>query len=122
MIFSSFAKRTATRHKQDFSTNFFMQRLCVVFTSHQNNIIQNKRSRDNLMLGLLLAACALFQGASFHQYHPTTARAKDATSASKKNYSSSADLNYHHSISAMNSCPHAATETKRYCVTSEQSI
>ena len=27
-------------------------------------------------------------------------------------YSSSADLNHHHSINVMNSCPHAATETK----------
>ena len=27
-------------------------------------------------------------------------------------YSSSADLNYHHSINVVNSCPHAATETK----------
>ena len=47
---------------------------------------------------------------------------KDATSASKKNYSSSANPNYHHSIDAMNSYPNAATETKRYCVTIEQSI
>ena len=38
---------------------FFMQRLRVVFIGHQYKIIQNKRSRDNLMLGLLLAACAL---------------------------------------------------------------
>ena len=45
--------------------------------------------------------------------------AKDATSASKKNYSSFADPNYHHSINVMSSCPHAATETKRYCVTIE---
>ena len=47
---------------------------------------------------------------------------KDATSASKKNYLSPADLNYHPSINVMNSCPHAATETKRYCVAIEQSI
>ena len=40
----------------------------------------------------------LFHSASFHQDHPTTAQAKDATSASKKNYLSSANLNYHHSI------------------------
>ena len=48
-------------------------------------------------------------GASFHQDRPTTAQAKDATFAS----------NYHHSINVMSSCPHAATETKRYCVTIE---
>ena len=52
----------------------------------------------------------------------TTAQTKDATSASKKNYSSSADPNYHYPINVMNSCPHAATETKRYCVTIELSI
>ena len=33
---------------------YLMQRLCVVFTSNQNKIISNKRSRDNLMVGLLL--------------------------------------------------------------------
>ena len=59
VIFSSFAKRAKTKHKQDFSTNFFVQRLYIVFTCHQNKIIQNKRSRDNLMLGLLLVVCAL---------------------------------------------------------------
>ena len=64
----------------------------------------------------------LFHGASFRQDHPTTAQAKDATSASKKNYLSPADLNYHPSINVMNSCPHAATETKRYCVAIEPSI
>ena len=46
----------------------------------------------------------------------------NVTSASKKNYSSSADLNYHHSINVMNSCPRAATETKRYCVTIDRNI
>ena len=61
----------------------------------------------------------IIHGASFHQDRPTTARTKDATSASKKNYSSFADPNYHHSINVMSSCPHAATETKRYCVTIE---
>ena len=64
----------------------------------------------------------LFHGASFHQDHPTTAQGKDATSASKKNYSSSADPNYHHSINVRSLCPHAAAETKRYCVTIELSI
>ena len=43
----------------------------------------------------------------------------DATSASKKSYSSFADPNYHHSINVMNSCPHDATETKRFCVAIE---
>ena len=38
---------------------------------------------------------------------PTTAQAKNATSASKKNFLSSADMNYHHSIKVMNSCCHA---------------
>ena len=61
----------------------------------------------------------IFHGASFHQDRPTTAQTKDATSASKKNYSLFADSNYHHSINVMSSCPHAATETKRYCVTIE---
>ena len=44
----------------------------------------------------------LFHGTSFHQDHPTTAQEKDATYASKKNYLSSANLNYHHSIKVMN--------------------
>ena len=39
----------------------------------------------------------------------------------QKNYSSSADPNYHHSINIMNSCPLLATEIKRYCVTIELS-
>ena len=52
----------------------------------------------------------------------TTVQAKDATSASKKNYSSSVDANYHLSINVMNSCPHTAMETKCYCVTTELSI
>ena len=47
----------------------------------------------------------------FYQDHPTTEQEKDVTSASKKNYLSSANLIYHHSINVMNSCPHAATET-----------
>ena len=43
----------------------------------------------------------LFPGASFHEDHPTAAQAKDATSALKKNYLSSADLNYHE-LSSLN--------------------
>ena len=43
----------------------------------------------------------LFHGASFHEDHPTTAQAKDATSASKKNCLSSANLNFHHSRNIM---------------------
>ena len=43
----------------------------------------------------------LFHGASFHEDHPTTAQAKDATSASKKYYLSSTNLNYHHSRNVM---------------------
>ena len=39
---------------------------------------------------------SLFHGASFLQDHPTTARGKDASSTSKKNYLSYPDLNYHH--------------------------
>ena len=58
----------------------------------------------------------LFYGTSFHQDHPTTTQAKDATSASKKNYLSSTNLNYHHSINVMNTCLHATTETNNYCV------
>ena len=37
-------------------------------------------------------------GTSFHQDHPTTVQAKDATSASKKNYFSSTNLKYHRLI------------------------
>ena len=43
----------------------------------------------------------LFHGASFHEDHPTTVQAKDATSASKKYYLSSTNLNYHHSRNVM---------------------
>ena len=49
--------------------------------------------------------------------HPTTAQAKDATSASKKNYSSSVDANYHLSINVMNSCPHGNMETWKQSAT-----
>ena len=66
-----------------------------------------------------ITSTIIFHGASFHQDRPATAQTKDATSASKKNYSSFADLNYHHSINVMSSCPRAAAETKRYCVTIE---
>ena len=61
----------------------------------------------------------IFHGASFHQDRPTTAQTKDATSALKKNYSSFAAPNFYHSINVMSSCPHAAAETKCYCVTIE---
>ena len=64
----------------------------------------------------------LFYGTSFPQDYPTTTQAKDATSASKKNYLSSTNLHYHHSINVMNMCPHATTETKHYCVAIEQSL
>ena len=47
---------------------------------------------------------------------------RGSTSASKKNYFSSADLNSQHSINVMNSYAHAPTETKRYCVAIEQII
>ena len=43
----------------------------------------------------------LFHGASFHEDHPTTVKANDATSASKKYYLSSTNLNYHHSRNVM---------------------
>ena len=49
-------------------------------------------------------------------------QAKDATSASKKNYLSSTNFNYHHSINVKNMYCHATTNTKHYCVTIEQSI
>ena len=49
--------------------------------------------------------------------HPTTAQAKDATSASKKNYSSSVDANYHLSINVMNWCPHGNMETWKQSAT-----
>ena len=65
----------------------------------------------------------LFHGASLLQHHLTMVQAKDATLTSKKNYLSPADMNYHHSINIINSCPHVATETKHYCITTdEQSI
>ena len=64
----------------------------------------------------------LFYGTSFPQDYPTTTQAKDATSASKKNYLSSTNLHYHHSINVMNMCPHATTETKHYCAAIEQSL
>ena len=65
----------------------------------------------------------LFHGASLLQHHLTMVQAKDATPTSKKNYLSPADMNYHHSINIINSCLHVATETKHYCVTTdEQSI
>ena len=65
----------------------------------------------------------LFHGASLLQHHLTVVQAKDATPTSKKNYLSPADMNYHHSINIINSCLHVATETKHYCVTTdEQSI
>ena len=51
--------------------------------------------------------------------HFSRAQTKDATSALKKNYSSFAAPNYYHSIKVMSSCPHAAAETKCYCVTIE---
>ena len=40
----------------------------------------------------------LLHGTPFHHDHPTAAQTKDATSASKRNYSSFADPNYYHSI------------------------
>ena len=64
----------------------------------------------------------LFYGTSFHQDHPTTTQAKDATSASKKNYLSSTTLNYNHSQNVTKTCPHTTTETNNYCVTIEKSI
>ena len=53
----------------------------------------------------------------FIKIAPQLRKTKDVTSASKKNYSSFADPNYYHSINVMSSCPHAAAETKLYCVT-----
>ena len=57
---------------------------------------------------------------SFIKIRPTTAQIKDATSTSKKNYSSFADPNYHHSINVMSSCPHAAASVKWACVLCRQ--
>ena len=62
----------------------------------------------------------LFHGASLLQHHLTVVQAKDATPTSKKNYLSPADMNYHHSINIINSCPHVATESKHYCVTTDE--
>ena len=92
-------------------------------TTLHHSVKQNSETLPNSanMSGPLkkITLATIIHGASFHQDRPTTARTKDATSASKKNYSSFADPNYHHSINVMSSCPHAATETKRYCVTIE---
>ena len=92
-------------------------------TTLHHSVKQNSETLPNSanMSGPLkkITLTTIIHGASFHQDRPTTARTKDATSASKKNYSSFADPNYHHSINVMSSCPHAATETKRYCVTIE---
>ena len=84
-------------------------RLDTETTPHHSDT-QNTETLPNSanISGLLkkITLTTLFHGASFHQDHPTTAQTKDATSASKKNCSSSADPNYHHSINVMNSCPH----------------
>ena len=77
--------------------------------------LPNSASISGLLKKITLTT--IFHGASFHQDRPTTAQTKDATSALNKNYSSFADRNEHHSINVMSSCPHAATETKRYYVT-----
>ena len=84
-------------------------RLDTETTPHHSDT-QNTETLPNSanISGLLkkITLTTLFHGASFHQDHPTTAQTKDSTSASKKNCSSSADPNYHHSINVMNSCPH----------------
>ena len=89
-------------------------RLDTETTPHHSNM-QNTETLPNSasIFGPLkkITLSTLFHGTSFHQDHPTTAQEKDVTSASKKNYLSSANLIYHHSINVMNSCPHAATET-----------
>ena len=91
--------------------------------SDDNSDTQNSETLPNSasISGLLkkITLTTIFHGASFHQDRPTTAQAKDATSASKRNYSSFVDPNYHHSESVMSSCSHATTETKPYCVTIE---
>ena len=85
-----------------------------VLTNHGARIC---KSVSGLLKKITLTT--IFHGASFHQDRPTTAQTKDATSALKKNYSSFAYPNYYHSINVMSSCPHAAAETKCYCVTIE---
>ena len=80
-------------------------RLDTETTPHHSNT-QNTETLPNSanISGPLkkITLTTLFYGTSFHQDHPTTVQAKDATSASKKDYLSSANLNYHHSIKVMN--------------------
>ena len=111
------------RHTSDLQKT--TSRLDTETTPHHSNT-QNTETLPNSanIPGPLkkITLTTLFYGTSFHQDHPTTTQAKDATSASKKNYLSSTNLNYHHSINVMNTCPHATTETNNYCLTIEQSI
>ena len=111
------------RHTSDLQKT--TSRLDTETTPHHSNT-QNTETLPNSanISGPLkkITLTTLFYGTSFHQDHPTTVQAKDTTSALKKNYSSSTNLNYPHLINVMNSCPHASTETKNYYITIEQSI
>ena len=117
--------RTTTPLKRTLDLQKTTSRLETEPTPHQSDT-QNTETLPNSanMSGPLkkIALTTLFYGTSFHQDHPTTTQAKDATSASKKNYLSSTNLNYHHSINVMNTCPHATTETNNYSVIIGQSI
>ena len=103
--------------------NYFKTRYRNHTTSFWHTKHRNSTKLTKISVPLKkITLTTLFYGTSFHQDHPTTVQAKDATSASKKNYLSSTNLNYHHSINVMNTCPHTTTEINNYCVTVEQSI
>ena len=104
-----------------FSTKMYYIYIVSYFPLVQCRYVKEERDISGPLKKLTLSN--LFHGSSFLQHHPTMVLAEDATSASKKNYLSFANMNYHHSIKIMNSCLHAAKETKHYCVTTdEQSI
>ena len=99
----------------------YIVRLRFDFSIVQCRYVKEERDISGPLKKLTLSN--LFHGASFLQHHLTMVQEKDTTPTSKKNYLSFANMNYHHSIKIMNSCPYAATETKHYCVTTdEQSI
>ena len=102
----------------EWKINFDIFWLYSCLSNTQNSeTLPNSASISGLLKKVTLTT--IFYGASFYQDRPTTEQTKDATSASKKNYSFFADLNYHHSVNVMSSCSHAGTETKRCCVTIE---
>ena len=93
--------------ENDFKTRYRNHTTSFQYTKHRNST-----ELSTLIWTLKeITLTTLFYGTSFHQDHPTTTQAKDATSTSKQNYLSSTNLNYHHLINVMNTCPQATTET-----------